>query len=38
MPHAPDFAVDESAIGLGVDAMTGFLRTRSERPALSPHT
>ncbi|MEU7895278.1 M20/M25/M40 family metallo-hydrolase [Nonomuraea sp. NPDC049152] len=34
-PHTPDFAVDESAIGLGVDAMTGFLRTRSEQLSFS---
>ncbi|MFI6500296.1 hypothetical protein [Nonomuraea typhae] len=36
-PHARDFAVDESAIGLGVNAMTEFLRARSERPCLSPY-
>ncbi|WP_214319537.1 M20 metallopeptidase family protein [Nonomuraea sediminis] len=34
VPHAPDFVVDESAISLGIDAMTGFLRTRSEQPSL----
>ncbi|MDP9863152.1 MULTISPECIES: M20 metallopeptidase family protein [Streptosporangium] len=35
VPHASDFVVDESAIGLGVDAMTGFLRTRSEQLSLT---
>ncbi|MEU4704033.1 M20 metallopeptidase family protein [Nonomuraea dietziae] len=35
LPHAPDFAVDECAIDLGVDAMTGFLRTRREQPSWS---
>jgi hypothetical protein len=28
VPHAPDFAADERAIGLGVRAMTGLLLSR----------
>ncbi|MGW2160949.1 M20 metallopeptidase family protein [Nonomuraea sp. NPDC001699] len=35
-PHAPDFAADERAVGLGVEAMTAFLRTRGDRHGVEP--
>lgn len=38
VPHSPDFAADERAVGVGVRAMAGFLASRLAAPPADPST